>query len=655
MAIRATGPSKAAYVRTTPLAAFHHKLWQYIQPQFVKDVSAQALNACGASTMQTPLEELIELIADRPNGAFLLIGSGVSIASTQNALLASWRGLLSHGVSYCVSQLGLDVGWETRRKQSLEAFEYIQVATDIAERLRAPNSGRFAEWLEKTIGTLTVKDPRLIDALKRWGLNISTTNYDWLIESRTGFTPITWQDQSRFTQFASSASRDVLHLHGDYRHPDSVVFDARSYYEVGRFDAVQQLMQALCLVRSPVFIGCGPSGLDDPNIGSLVRWCREKLDGMVRPGYLIAVKADVEEWQRILGSSQIRVISCGSTHADLPGFLEEIAIKIGQRRAAPRPAADSLSAAQPGFDESVKALLSAGSSRGLAETVRELMKLAKAHCQAGGRRSAWRAVSGRLERDGEALPIEERVQFTLELAEMLLSDDREEEAFHALLRIAEAVASQEISPTLRESYWSFRARCLKSMGFYSDAREILDRAIESSEAPETRARLRAERAEILFLQTDESIPEANDLEVGISDEMGPNTLLLESVTPEVRHALIDLRVMAMRGIIAASLKKLSQTIGDRTAANHIADVVALAMLRSEILHLEERHDEAREQFDQAIRPRLASLGSLSRFAVRQNYVDLRSQLQNADFADSVDDFYHLQDLRKIIGHRPSRQ
>ena len=63
--------------------------------------------------MPTPEAELIDRLVRNPKQVLLLIGSGISIATTKNAIpCASWSGLLQNGIKYIEDQ-GLErpPGW----------------------------------------------------------------------------------------------------------------------------------------------------------------------------------------------------------------------------------------------------------------------------------------------------------------------------------------------------------------------------------------------------------------------------------------------------------------------------------------------------------------------------------------------------------------
>jgi hypothetical protein len=191
---------------------------------------------------------------------------------------------LEHGVRYCIDQ-GIDLpsNWENVRRDQLAMGELIEVASEISKRLGAPGSGLYAEWLQKTVGVLRATTPGPIRALREWGCPIATTNYDVLITQETGLEPITWQDREWLVQFHRGEKTAVLHLHGIFTHARSVVLGAHSYEDVIRDPAIRDVMRALVIGKSLVFVGCGTGGLRDPNIGGLLRWYQETLKDLVCP------------------------------------------------------------------------------------------------------------------------------------------------------------------------------------------------------------------------------------------------------------------------------------------------------------------------------------------------------------------------------------
>jgi hypothetical protein len=77
--------------------------------------------------------------------AILVVGAGVSITATRNPL-ASWSGLLKHGITRCRDLLTIDVAESETLEQHAESGDtnlMIGAADVIATKLGAPDGG---EW-----------------------------------------------------------------------------------------------------------------------------------------------------------------------------------------------------------------------------------------------------------------------------------------------------------------------------------------------------------------------------------------------------------------------------------------------------------------------------------------------------------------------------
>jgi hypothetical protein len=107
-------------------------------------------------------------------------------------------------------------------------------------------------------------------------VQIATTNYDSLIEQVSGRGAITWREPGYAIQFLWGDSTDVLHLHGYYQRPETVVLDARTYDDICKDEMTQNALRTTLTARTVVFVGCG-EGLNDPNFGQLFRWSRQAL------------------------------------------------------------------------------------------------------------------------------------------------------------------------------------------------------------------------------------------------------------------------------------------------------------------------------------------------------------------------------------------
>ena len=77
-----------------------------------------------------------------------IIGVGVSVAATNNKSVASWRGLLHHGVDHCrelKSLTGVDEKWAKRVHEEIDSGDLddmLSAAEKISRKLRRARWGR---------------------------------------------------------------------------------------------------------------------------------------------------------------------------------------------------------------------------------------------------------------------------------------------------------------------------------------------------------------------------------------------------------------------------------------------------------------------------------------------------------------------------------
>lgn len=132
---------------------------------------------------------------------------------------------------------------------------------------------------------------------------------------------LTWRDLAMVTKFLQGKLAAVLHLHGHYVEPSSVVLGLDSYQRVIGSNHAQTVQKALFLERTLLFVGCG-AGLDDPNWGQLLSWAAEVLPGTDCFHVLLA-RAD--EAPELMGqhplSQRIWVLPYGNHHSDLAPFF----------------------------------------------------------------------------------------------------------------------------------------------------------------------------------------------------------------------------------------------------------------------------------------------------------------------------------------------
>jgi len=282
----------------------------------------------------------------------MITGTGVSLQSLDPKLpgssVASWPGLLKHGVDYCKSRQLVSNG-ETEIVHSLihngKTDDLIDAAQRIHGWLDKQTSGRLL-WIQDTIGRLRVHDPSLISAIQNLGVLIATLNYDNLICDVTKRPPLHWQQQNEIDEHIRNESIDyILHIHGHWRHPPSMVLDRTSYEEIRRDDRMQLLMCTFARFYHIVFIGCG-STLHDPNFDLLIQWCRKTLNGSNQRHFILCRNSDECGFRRDLSAyGFLEPLPYGDDYTDLVPFLQDLAKDSGARASTINP---PVSAASPG-------------------------------------------------------------------------------------------------------------------------------------------------------------------------------------------------------------------------------------------------------------------------------------------------------------------
>ncbi len=455
----------------------------------------------------TPIQEDLqdELVHHRDR-VLVVAGAGVSIASTDRNPIASWLGLLRNGVEHCASYCSrLPDGWSARMQDQLQKgdlVEMLSVAEDISTRLGFPNGGEYMRWLTKTVGALTACSPHLVLALGDWNVQIATTNYDELIEEITCRNAISWKDRAQAMQFLRGEVHDVLHIHGLWRNPSSVILGIRSYDRILIDEHTQDLLRAFLMTRTLVFVGCG-AGLEDPNFGALLQWCQRVLQTSIHRHFRLACRAEVEEFARQHPpDSRIAILEYGLGHQDLVGFVEGIASRVRQK-SEPHDPLQQLVLAQADLDRRRADLNGRRVELGATDYLRGLLDIARELWQIGGRRTAWMILAGAFERDASALSPTDRLQIGIELAQMMVDDEMPQSSARVLHNLLHDARQPTVPASATAQFWQLQGRCFRDLCAYDDALGAIRQALTTASDENSRDRLMAERAEILLLQGEE--------------------------------------------------------------------------------------------------------------------------------------------------------
>lgn len=150
-----------------------------------------------------------------------------------------------------------------------------------------------------------------------------TTNYDSLLSEITDAPPVTWEEHADFHRVMTRQKPGILHIHGHWKRPSSIVLGRTSYNRVVADEDLQQLFRTLWLDWTWVYVGCG-NGLDDPNLGRLLEWGR-RWGISALPDFFLA-RADKAEEIANRPAKPPNLVSIGyPSHDELPVVLRSIA------------------------------------------------------------------------------------------------------------------------------------------------------------------------------------------------------------------------------------------------------------------------------------------------------------------------------------------
>ena len=267
--------------------------------------------------------------------AIVIAGAGVAIAASGGDARASWTGLLEDALRWCQDHVHGQLGWSEIVETLLrnrDVDSLLLAAETLTRWLGDRTGGDYSRWLHERVGSLPLADRSVLEALAGLGVPLATTNYDDLIEQATGWGWATWRDGRRVTRALRADPRSlapneraVLHLHGHWDDPESVVLGIRSYEALLGDQPVQALQRAIGTLRTVVLVGVG-AGASDPNLGALRRWLAATFRGTEHRHYRLCLERQVAELMAEHGSDErIVPLPFGDSHQDLAGFLRGLA------------------------------------------------------------------------------------------------------------------------------------------------------------------------------------------------------------------------------------------------------------------------------------------------------------------------------------------
>jgi hypothetical protein len=262
-----------------------------------------------------------------------IVGTGVSVALSGNPSIgghrvATWAGLLRHGVSRC-EELGLADGSDARilREQidSGKTDFLISAAESVTRRLADRSEGTYRGWLKETVGSLRVADAAIATSLSQLSAVLATLNYDTLLEAATSRTAVTWLEADRVQDVLRGETDDaILHLHGSFTDPRSVVFGITSYIAASGDPHASEVLRVLTMDRTILFVGCGDTLLD-PNFAALLRWASSALTFVTPRHCFLCRTCDLPAVRLRLGDAPwLLPLAYGDVYEDLHPFLRSL-------------------------------------------------------------------------------------------------------------------------------------------------------------------------------------------------------------------------------------------------------------------------------------------------------------------------------------------
>jgi hypothetical protein len=264
----------------------------------------------------------------------VVTGTGVSVAVCENQQVdgfsvATWTGLLKHGVHFCQhteSTLDAKEAKAVFGQISVGETDFLVAAAElVTERLRGKRPGAFRGWLKDSVGKLAPTQPDIVKTLASWPVKLTTLNYDHLLEAVTSRPSLTWQDRDKIEEILRYGGDAVIHLHGDFDRPESVILGLSSYAKVVNDSHTQAVLQLFTLGRTLLFVGCGGT-FQDPNFSRLIEWGREALKDSTARHFVLCRKSEKAKFVELQKTAPwLYPIVFGAKHEDLLPFLRGLA------------------------------------------------------------------------------------------------------------------------------------------------------------------------------------------------------------------------------------------------------------------------------------------------------------------------------------------
>jgi hypothetical protein len=292
------------------------------------------------------------------------VGAGLSAAA---AGLPSWPDLLEAGLRYVVADCGVDpADPRIARAQNtaangklIDSFDLLQ---DLLSMSNLRTSIKYEAFLAEVFAEPNTTSTELLSALHfLQPRRVVTTNYDTLLENFgvCKGSSVTWQQPAAIRD-VFRLGEGVVHLHGTWNLPSSVILSRRNYESIASDMSAKQVAQVIFHSGVLLFVGTSLDGTNDPHVGDLLSEFERLADpirGEQAPHVMLlrgTIRGDI---RARLNRQGIRAVSYGADHGDLPRYLHNVG-ETGQVQISTRPVDHLIAgvAKAPSLDDALRAV-----------------------------------------------------------------------------------------------------------------------------------------------------------------------------------------------------------------------------------------------------------------------------------------------------------
>ncbi len=270
--------------------------------------------------MNTPFENLQALL--REDKVIPVIGAGVSYAA---ANLPGWKAAIENGLQFAEMHR-LDSDQIHAAREQLKGGNLIEGAANMKSLLGAPGHP-FSNWLEDLFGKPVVRSPDLLNSIEDLCAPILlTTNYDKLLSARSRLRTrevFDWSDYEEAHGALSHDPRFILHLHGIWNKPETIVLSKDDYANLANELGYKELLKKLWTDYHFLFIGCSRDGVMDEDFSTVFRFLNEWFPGHTHEHFILLNERDIEAKAHLPLLEQCNVvpISYGHDYSKLAEFI----------------------------------------------------------------------------------------------------------------------------------------------------------------------------------------------------------------------------------------------------------------------------------------------------------------------------------------------